>query len=84
MFLSVSYYDESAKGFKTGRTYTYKTEMALNAGDIVAAPVRNRANGALDDKKAIVVETNLEEPKFPCNEIVSLWTDDKGGGDKSV
>lgn len=80
MFVSVSFYDESVNGFKTGRSYTYRTAMDLHDGDIVAAPVKNRGTGAIEDKRAMVVWTGLTQPSFPCSEIVAYWTEGKNDG----
>ena len=80
MFVSVSYYDEAVKGFKTGRSYTYRTAMDLHCGEVVASPVKNRGTGAIEDKRAMVVETGLPQPSFPCSEIVAYWTEDNYDG----
>lgn len=80
MFVSVSYYDEKLQGFKVGRAYTYTTSLYLKCGDVVSAPVKNRGTGVTDDKRAMVVATDLETPNFQCNEITSYWTEDNDDG----
>lgn len=76
MFVSVSYYDERVSGFKAGASYTYETHRTdLTVGTVVAAPVRNRGTGTVEDKKAIVVETDLPKPSFPCSVITQTWAE---------
>ena len=74
MYVAVCYFDEKAQAFKTGRTYTYWTDLPLEAGQVIAAPVKNRGTGVAEDKRAMVVETNLPEPPFACAQIVSMWS----------
>lgn len=79
MFVGVKYYKEPPINGYAGNTYTYKTDLALTGGEIVCAPVKNRKTGTVEDKRAMVVEVSLQEPSFPCSQIVSLWTKDKDG-----
>lgn len=79
MFVSVAYYDEAIKAFKT-RAYTYETHMELKTGDKVAAPVKNRGTGVIEDKRAIVLETDLDKPAFPCNIITKYWSEVEENG----
>ena len=79
MFVGVRYYKEAPINGYAGNTYTYQTALPLTGGEIVAAPVKNRGTGVVEDKKAMVVEVYLPEPKFQCSQIVSLWTENKDG-----
>lgn len=75
MYISVKYWKSEANGF-AGNAYTYKTNIAfLQVGDKVAAPVKNRGTGAVEDKKAVVVDIGVAEPPFPCSTITKLWTE---------
>lgn len=74
MFVGVRYHKIALNGF-SGGTYTYRTALDLKCGDIVAAPVKNRGTGTVEDKKAMVVEVDLPEPAFACSEIVQMWTE---------
>lgn len=74
MFVSVGYYDERLQGFKTSG-YSYETALPLEVGNVVAAPVKNRGTGAVEDKKAVVLAVNLPEPSFKCSEITQMWTE---------
>lgn len=75
MYVGVCYYDEKVQAFKTGRTYTYFTNLPLEAGQIVSAPVKNRGTGVVEGKRAMVVETNIPKPSFDCAEIFAMWTE---------
>lgn len=79
MYVGVKYYKEAPINGFAGNTYTYKAGIPLHCGEIVNAPVKNRGTGVVEDKRAMVVETNLEAPNFPCSEIVSYWTEAKDG-----
>ena len=72
MFVSVVYYDEFTNSFKA-RPYTYKTDLPVVPGQVICAPVKNRGTGEMEDKRAMVVDINLPEPSFPCNEITQMW-----------
>ena len=65
MLVKVIYKNDLVGGF-TGRAYTYKTELPLNEGDIVLAPVANED----ELKRALVVETDVPE-----TEIDPSWAD---------
>lgn len=77
MFVGVRYYKEAPINGYAGNTYTYQTALPLTGGEIVAAPVKNRGTGMMEDKKAMIVDIDLDRPNFPCSEIVSLWPESK-------
>lgn len=72
MYVAVVFYDEAFNCFKT-KSYTYMSNLPLEAGQVVAAPVKNRGTGVVEDKRAMVVETDLPKPPFQCSEIVAMW-----------
>lgn len=75
MYISVKYWKSEANGF-AGNAYTYKTKLTfLQVGDRVAAPVKIRGTGAVEDMKAVVVDIGVPEPSFPCSTITKLWTE---------
>lgn len=75
MYISVKYWKSEANGF-AGNAYTYKTNIAfLQVGDKVVAPVKSRHTGAVENKKAVVVDVGVPEPSFPCRTITRLWTE---------
>lgn len=75
MYIQVKYWKDDLQGF-AGNPYTYKCTIAfLQVGDKVAAPVKNRRTGAVEDKKAVVVEIGVHETSFPCSTITELWKD---------
>ena len=78
MYVSVGFYDETLKCFKT-KGYTYETDLKLQPWDVVKAPVKNRGTGEVENKRAVVLNTNLEQPKFPCSVIKELWEDEDNG-----
>ena len=76
MFISVKYYKDAPVDGFAGSAYTYETHRAdIAVGTVVAAPVRNRGTGTVEDKKAIVVETDLPKPSFPCSVITQTWAE---------
>lgn len=76
MFIAVKYYKDAPVDGFAGASYTYETHRAdLAVGTVVAAPVRNRGTGVTEDKKAIVVETDLPKPNFPCSVITQTWAE---------
>ena len=79
MYVSVGFHDSATNAFKT-TGYTYFTTLPLNVGDIVTAPVKNRKTGEVDGKKAMVLAVGLDEPKFPCSEITTMWTEEENNG----
>ena len=76
MFVGVKYYKDPPIDGYAGNTYTYRTALPLTGGEIVCAPVKNRKTGAVEDKRAMVMEIDLPEPSFPCAEIAALWTEE--------
>ena len=72
MFVSVKYFKDELNSFG-GRPYTYEAHIPLSVGDKVSAPVKNRGTGVVEPKKAMVVETDLPKPDFPCSVITELW-----------
>ena len=75
MYIAVVFYDESFNCFKT-KPYTYTTNLPLEAGMVVSAPVKNRKTGTVENKKALIVGVNMPEPPFECAQITSLWTEE--------
>ena len=75
MFIAVKYYKDALVSGFAGAAYTYEThrEDVAVVGTKVAAPVKNRKTGVSEDKKAIVVETGLSKPPFPCAVITQTW-----------
>ncbi len=80
MFVGVKYFKESVNGF-AGAMYTYRTDMSLSGGEVVAAPVKNRGTGATEDKRAMVVAVDLPEPTFACSAIEKYWQEEVHDGD---
>ena len=62
MYVKVQYY--RGNGIYAGGLYTYGTFLNLEAGDKVIAPTVNEPR-----QRAIVKETGVPMPKFPCREI---------------
>lgn len=62
MFVNVQYY--KSEEFYGGAKYTYETRLALVPGDKVIAPTVKEPR-----QRAVVRETDLPKPSFPCREI---------------
>lgn len=67
MFISVAYraahLDRDGEKAFSPRTYTYKTELSLNVGDMVVAPTK------YGEQPAVVRAINQPEPTFECKEV---------------
>lgn len=76
MFVKVMYYKHYKPNLNVyaGNAWSYRTELALSAGDKVIVPTKLNPR-----QRAIVVETDTADPGFPCKEITEL--DNGGEGD---
>lgn len=61
-YVQVQY--EKAPGVYAGAKYTYRTSLDLRPGDKVIAPTKMN-----ERQKAIVTDTGLIPPSFPCKDI---------------
>ncbi len=71
MFITVFYHDDVLNGYKTGRAYTYDTQLPLKVGDKVIAPTAKNP-----EQRAIVAEVDVPTPPFVCKVIEKY--DEKG------
>lgn len=67
-YVQVQY--EKAPGVYAGAKYTYRTAIDLRPGDKVIAPTKMN-----ERQKAIVTETGLIPPSFPCKDITEYDPD---------
>ena len=61
-YVQVQY--EKAPGVYAGAKYTYRTTLDLRPGDFVIAPTKMN-----ERQKAVVTDTGLIPPPFPCKDI---------------
>lgn len=71
MFVKVMYHKSNLNAY-AGNTWSYRTELALAAGDKVIVPTKLNPR-----QRAIVTETDVGDPGFPCKEITEM----DGGGE---